>query len=85
MRAAISNTAKYGDITVGPYLIDAGVKQKMKYVLERVQNGTFAKEWITENQAGRPVFLALLKRDKEHAIEKIGEKLRAMMPWLKKK
>jgi ketol-acid reductoisomerase len=84
MRAAISNTAKYGDITVGPYLIDAGVKQKMKFVLERVQNGTFAKEWITENQAGRPVFLALLKKDREHLIEKVGEKLRAMMPWLKK-
>ncbi|KAF0133783.1 MAG: ilvC [Candidatus Saganbacteria bacterium] len=85
MRAAISNTAKYGDITVGPYLIDESVKQKMKYVLNRVQNGSFAKEWITENQAGRPVFLALLKKDGEHLIEKVGEKLRGMMPWLKKK
>jgi ketol-acid reductoisomerase len=85
MRAAISNTAKYGDITVGPYLIDAGVKQKMKYVLDRIQNGSFAKEWITENQAGRPVFLALLKKDQGHLIEQIGGKLRGMMPWLKKK
>ncbi|MBN3033024.1 MAG: ketol-acid reductoisomerase [Candidatus Saganbacteria bacterium] len=85
MRAAISNTAKYGDITVGPYLIDGGVKQKMKFVLDRIQNGSFAKEWITENQAGRPVFLALLKKDREHLIEKVGEKLRGMMPWLKKK
>jgi len=84
MRAAISNTAKYGDITVGPYLIDAGVKQKMKYVLDRIQNGSFAKEWITENQAGRPVFLALLKKDQGHLIEQIGGKLRGMMPWLKK-
>ncbi|HTY14017.1 MAG TPA: ketol-acid reductoisomerase [Candidatus Omnitrophota bacterium] len=83
MRAAISNTAKYGDITVGPYLIDGGVKQKMKYVLDRIQNGMFAKEWITENQAGRPVFLALLKRDSHHMIEVVGEKLRAMMPWLR--
>ena len=83
MRAAISNTAKYGDITVGPYLIDDSIKQKMKYVLGRIQNGSFAKEWITENQAGRPVFLALLKKDREHLIEKVGEKLRAMMPWLR--
>jgi len=83
MRAAISNTAKYGDITVGPYLIDDSIKQKMKYVLGRIQNGSFAKEWITENQAGRPVFLALLKKDREHLIVIVGEKLRAMMPWLR--
>ena len=84
MRAAISNTAKYGDITVGPYLIDESIKSKMKYVLNRIQNGSFAKEWITENQAGRPVFLALLKKGREHMIEKVGGNLRKMMVWLKK-
>lgn len=85
MRMAISNTAKYGDITVGPLIIDSGVKQRMQYALSRIQNGTFAKEWITENIAGRPVFNALLKRDRMHLIEIVGEKLRKMMPWLKKK
>ncbi len=84
MRAAISNTAKYGDVTVGPYLIDETIKNKMKYVLTRIQNGSFAKEWITENQAGRPVFLALLKKGREHLIEKVGAELRKMMNWLKK-
>jgi len=84
MRAAISNTAKYGDITVGPYLIDESIKSKMKYVLNRIQNGSFAKEWITENQAGRPVFLALLKKGREHMIEQVGGNLRKMMVWLKK-
>jgi ketol-acid reductoisomerase len=57
----------------------------MQYALSRIQNGTFAKEWITENIAGRPVFNALLKRDRLHLIEIVGEKLRNMMPWLKKK
>lgn len=56
----------------------------MKYVLNRIQTGQFAKEWITENQAGRPVFLALLKKDSQHMIEIVGEKLRSMMPWLNK-
>ena len=85
MRSAISNTAKYGDVTVGPHLIDAGVKDKMKKVLGRIQDGSFAKEWIEENKAGRKKFNELLAKDKDHLIEKVGEKLRAMMPWLKKK
>ncbi len=84
MRAAISNTAEYGDLTVGPVIIDDSVKQRMRYVLSRIQTGTFAKEWITENQAGRPVFLALKKKGAEHLIEKVGAELRKMMSWLKK-
>jgi ketol-acid reductoisomerase len=82
MRDAISNTAKYGDITVGPYVIDDTVKARMQYALTRIQNGSFAKEWITENQAGRPVFNALMKKDREHLIEKVGCELRKMMSWL---
>ena len=85
MRAAISNTAEYGDVTVGPYLIDDSVKQKMKYVLNRIQNGSFAKEWILENHANQPVFNALRLEEKNHPIEKIGAELRKMMPWLGKK
>ncbi len=84
MRSSISNTAKYGDVTVGPYIIDESVKQRMRYALTRIQNGSFAKEWITENLAGRPVFLALLKKDAEHLIEKVGGSLRSMMSWIKK-
>ncbi len=84
MRNAISNTAKYGDITVGPYIIDESVKARMRHVLGRIQNGSFAKEWITENQAGRPVFMALMKKGSEHLIEKVGADLRKMMSWLKK-
>lgn len=84
MRAAISNTAKYGDITCGPMIIDEGVKNRMRYLLNRIQSGSFAKEWILENQAGRPVFNSLLKKDREHLIEKVGSQLRQMMSWLKK-
>ncbi len=84
MRAAISNTAEYGDLTVGSLIIDESVKQRMQYVLNRIQTGTFAKEWILENQAGRPVFLALKKKGAAHLIEKVGGELRKMMSWLKK-
>jgi len=84
MRAAISNTAKYGDITCGPVVIDESVKNRMRYLLNRIQNGSFAKEWILENQAGRPVFNALLKKDRTHLIEIVGAELRKMMNWLKK-
>jgi ketol-acid reductoisomerase len=82
MRQAISNTAKYGDVTVGPMLIDDAVKNKMRYILSRIQNGTFAKEWILENQAGRPVFNKLLEKDNRHLIEEFGGVLRSMMSWL---
>jgi ketol-acid reductoisomerase len=85
MRDGISTTAKYGDITVGPYIIDESVKARMQYALNRIQNGAFAKEWITENLAGRPVYNALMRKDREHLIEKVGGELRKMMSWLTKK
>jgi len=82
MRYSISNTAQYGDITRGPQLIDAGVKARMRQILAQIRNGEFAREWILENQAGRPVFNALTRQGEEHLIEKVGSKLRAMMPWI---
>jgi len=81
---AISNTAKYGDVTRGPRIINEQVKAEMKKILAEVQDGSFAREWIMENQVNRPVFNALLKKDSEHLIEKVGSKLREMMSWLKK-
>ncbi len=82
MRYSVSNTAQYGDLTRGPRVINDSVKQEMKKILSEIQNGSFAKEWILENLTNRPVFNALTKKDEEHLIEKVGEKLRAMMPWL---
>jgi ketol-acid reductoisomerase len=84
MRSSISDTAEYGDLTVGPLIINEDVKARMKYVLSRIQNGTFAKEWVLERQAGFPVFNALRKKGQEHLIEKVGWQLRKMMAWLKK-
>jgi ketol-acid reductoisomerase len=84
MRSAISNTAKYGDVTRGPRIINDAVRQEMKKILREIQSGEFAREWILENRANRPVFNALLKKGSEHLIEEVGKKLRAMMPWLKK-
>jgi ketol-acid reductoisomerase len=84
MRKYISNTAKYGDLTRGPRIIDENVRKKMKEILEEITSGKFAKEWILENMSGRPVFNSLLKEWENIEAEKVGEKLRAMMPWLKK-
>jgi len=84
MRKWISDTAKYGDVTRGPRVIDDYVRDSMWEILDEIQTGEFAKEWILENMVGRPVFNALLKRDEEHLIEKVGARLREMMPWLKK-
>jgi ketol-acid reductoisomerase len=85
MRYSISNTAEYGDYTRGPRLIDDGVKAKMKAILGEIQSGQFAKEWVLENHAGQPSFKAMRRRGAEHDIEQVGEKLRAMMPWIKKR
>jgi len=85
MRDSISDTAQYGDIAVGPKLIDDRVKAKMKEVLEDIQTGKFAREWILENQANRPVFKALTKRDEQHQMEIVGKKLRDMMTWVNNK
>jgi ketol-acid reductoisomerase len=83
MRYSVSNTAQYGDLTRGPRVVDNHVKSNMKQVLQEIQDGTFAKEWILENKAGRPTFNALTMKDEAHEVEVIGEKLRGMMDWLK--
>ncbi|SHK36043.1 ketol-acid reductoisomerase [Thermocrinis minervae] len=84
MRYSISDTAKYGDVTRGERIYKM-VKPLMKEGLEEIQKGEFAREWVLENQAGRPVFNALLERDREHLIEKVGQELRRMMPWITQK
>ena len=84
MRYSISDTARYGDVTRGERIYKA-VKPIHKEILEEIQNGLFAKEWILENIANRPHFNALVKRDEEHQIEQIGKELRKMMPWLEGK
>ncbi len=85
MRYSISNTAEYGDFTRGPRVINAQVKAEMKRILEEVQNGQFAKEFILENQAGAPTLKAMRRIAAEHPIEEVGSKLRDMMPWIKEK
>jgi len=85
MRYSVSDTAEYGDYTRGPRVINDSVREEMEEILAEIQDGTFAKEWILENQAGRPVFNALKRMDEEHLIEEVGKELRAMMPWLKGK
>jgi len=82
MRYSISNTAEYGDYVSGPRVIDASVKARMKEVLNDIQSGEFVKQWMLENQAGRPSFKAMRRHAGEHGVEHIGEKLRAMMPWI---
>lgn len=84
MRYSISDTAQYGDLVSGPRIINQETRQEMKKILEEVQSGEFAKNWILENQANRPVFNALSKKDEEHNIEVVGQKLRDMMSWIKK-
>jgi ketol-acid reductoisomerase len=84
MRYSISNTAQYGDLTRGPRIITEETRKEMKRMLEEVRDGSFAREWIVENQANRPVFNALTKRGEEHPIEEVGRRLRAMMPWIAK-
>jgi len=84
MRYSISNTAQYGDLTRGPRVITDETRREMKRMLEEVQNGSFAREWMLENQANRPVFNALTRRGEEHPIEEVGRRLRSMMPWIAK-
>ena len=84
MRYTISDTAEYGDYTRGPRVIDEHVRENMREILGEIQDGTFAREWILENQAGRPSFLAQRRINAEHPIEQVGAELRGMMSWLKK-
>ena len=83
MRYSVSDTAEYGDYTRGPRVIDDVVRDEMAQILAEIQDGSFAKEWILENQAGRPVYNALKRLEKENLIEEVGAELRQMMPWLK--
>jgi ketol-acid reductoisomerase len=84
MRYSVSDTAEYGDYSRGPRVIDDLVREEMGQILAEIQDGSFAKEWILENQAGRPTYNALKRMDEEHLIEEVGKELRQMMPWLKK-
>ncbi len=84
MRYSISDTAEYGDYTRGPRVLDEHVREKMRGVLREIQAGAFAREWILENQAGRPSFLALRRQNAQHPIETVGAELRDMMSWLRK-
>lgn len=83
MRYSISDTAEWGDYTKGPDVVGPEARQAMQQALTDIQEGRFAKNWLLENQVGRPQFNALKRRNREHLIEEVGEKLRAMMPWLK--
>lgn len=85
MRFSISETAKWGDITVGPKIIDASVKKRMKAALKDIQTGKFAKDWVKEYEGGYKKYNALLKAGEKHPIEKTGAKLRSLMPWIKKR
>jgi len=83
MRYSVSDTAEYGDYTRGPRVIDEMVKEEMSIILEEIQDGSFAREWILENQAGRPCFNTIKRNEASHPIEIVGKNLRDMMPWLK--
>ncbi len=82
MRFSISDTAEYGDLTRGPRIINEGTRAEMKKILGEIRDGSFAKEWIAENRAGRPHYNELKAKGQEHPIEKVGAELRAMMPWI---
>ncbi|OEU49784.1 MAG: ketol-acid reductoisomerase [Desulfobacterales bacterium S3730MH5] len=84
MRYSISDTAEYGDLTRGKRIITEETRKEMRKILDEVQSGSFAREWMLENQVNRPVFNALRRREKEHPIEEVGSRLRDMMSWLKK-
>ncbi|HEY2800771.1 MAG TPA: ketol-acid reductoisomerase [Chthoniobacterales bacterium] len=85
MRERISETAKWGDVSVGPKIIDKNVRKQMEATLRRIQNGSFAKEWLRETATGRKCYRQLLERGKNQPIERVGERLRALMPWLAEK
>ncbi len=85
MRFSVSETAKWGDVSVGPKIIDASVKKRMKAALKDVQSGKFAKGWVAEYKGGYKKYNALLKKGENHSIEKVGARLRGLMPWMKKR
>jgi ketol-acid reductoisomerase len=81
MRYSISDTAEYGDYTRGPRVITDETRAEMQRILTAIQDGSFAREWLAENRAGRPNFERARQADKDHEIERVGAELRAMMPW----
>jgi ketol-acid reductoisomerase len=83
MRYSVSDTAEWGDYLSGPRVIDAGVRERMRQILEEIRSGAFAKEWIAEAEAGFPHFLALRREARAAKIEEVGRELRKMMPWLR--
>ncbi|WP_435015446.1 ketol-acid reductoisomerase [Tundrisphaera sp. TA3] len=85
MRYSISNTAEYGDYTRGPRIVTEQTRAEMKKILGEIQSGQFAREWILENKAGRPGFLATKRREREHPIEQVGKRLRGLMSWIDSK
>jgi ketol-acid reductoisomerase len=82
MRRRVSDTAKWGDLSRGPRIIDGHVKDTMRRLLREIQSGRFAREWVAEHEAGRPNFTRLMQQDDHHLIERTGAQLRAMMPWI---
>ena len=82
MRYSVSNTAEYGDYVSGPRVIDEGTKARMREILADIQSGRFVTQWMNENRAGQPSFKAMRRRAAAHGVEQVGEKLRAMMPWI---
>jgi len=85
MRYSVSDTAEHGDYTAGPKVVDDHVKESMKKILADIQDGTYAREWVLENLAGRLSFNLIRARERDSQIEQVGRQLRAMMPWLKAK
>jgi ketol-acid reductoisomerase len=83
MRYSVSDTAEYGDYSRGPRVISPEVRAEMEKILGEIQSGQFAREWVLENQAGRPSFNAIRRREAQHQIEEVGKRLRAMMSWIK--
>jgi ketol-acid reductoisomerase len=83
MRYSVSDTAEFGDYTRGPRVVNDATKAEMRKILDEIQSGAFAREWVLENQANRPAFLAQRRRDAEHPIEEVGQRLRSMMSWIK--
>jgi ketol-acid reductoisomerase len=85
MRFSISETAKWGDVSIGPKIVDGSVKKRMKAALKEVQNGKFARGWVREYQTGYKNYNRLLKKGEHHSIEKVGARLRSLMPWMQKR
>lgn len=85
MRYSVSNTAEYGDITVGKRVITEDTRKEMKHILDDIQSGRFAREWILENKANQPVLKAMRKKESDHLIEQVGKELRSMMAWIRQK